>query len=336
MTDIVKFLLRIVSAVVLCFCFLQTSEAAQAAASGAMFPEVVARINDSPLSGRELETTIRRELAAIGSPEWKDLREEFRGELIYGVITALVNSRLIYDKAVASGIKVSDAEVDAEIQAIVKSAGGDAELNVALARQFMDRETLKQNQRRSLTISKYVESLVKDINVTQEELAKYYSEHTQDFAHPEIVRASHIMILGDENPDMDARAKERAEMVLAKAKKGEDFAKLAQEYSVHSNASAGGDLGFFTKNSVDDDFGQAIFSMKVNEIRLIKTRYGYHIVKLTDSKPEGVATLDEVKDELSNILKGNKAQAELNKVINQLREQAKIEVLIPYGQPLNP
>jgi parvulin-like peptidyl-prolyl isomerase len=206
-----------------------------------------------------------------------------------------------------------------------------------LAQQMLDRETLRKNIAQDLTISKYIDStIVKSVAVTPEEVAKYYGANPATFSHPDLVRASHILIRAGETPELDIVAKQRAEAILARAKKGEDFAKLAKENSMDPSASNGGDIGFVTKNQLPPELGEALFSMTTGEIRLLKAPIGYLVLKATEKKKEGLATLEEVKADLTNALKNEKAQAELAKQINQLRDQAKIEILIPYGQPLNP
>ncbi|MCL2877611.1 MAG: peptidylprolyl isomerase [Acidobacteria bacterium] len=331
-----KFLIRIVPVVFLSLCFTNTADATQAAgsaaSSGGMFPEVVARVNGQPVSGRDLESVVRRELASIGNPEWNSLRAEYRYELFYAGVTSLVNSQLLYEKAVASGTKATSEEVDAETQNFAKNYSSDAEMNAALARQFLDRDSLKQKLEQDLTLAKYLNTLVQTITVAPEEISKYYAENPEMFAHPDLVRASHILLPSEEMTDLDAQVKERAENLLARAKKGEDFAKLAKENSVDSTASAGGDIGYVTKDSLETTFADAVFGMSVGEIRLIKSRYGYHVIKLTDKKPEGVAQLDEIREDLTNLLKQNKAQMELAGLIGQLQEQAKIEILFSPGE----
>jgi parvulin-like peptidyl-prolyl isomerase len=328
----VKSLLRIVPAVLLGLCFSQAVSAAQASAAGGMFPEVVARVNGQPITGQDLESLLRRELTSLGNPEWSALRAEYRNELVYAGVTSLINSRLLYEKAIASGTKATEAEMDAEMQAIAKSYSSDAELNAALAQQFLNRESLKQKLEQDLTTAKYLNSLTGKITVAPEEISKYYSENPEAFAHPDIIRASHILLRSEEKPELDTQVKERAENLLARAKKGEDFAKLAKENSVDSTASDGGDIGYDAKNELDSDFANAVFSMSVGDIRLVTSRYGYHVVKLTDKKPEGVAPLEDVREALTNAIKQQKAQVELQNMIGQLQEQAKIEILYSPGE----
>jgi peptidyl-prolyl cis-trans isomerase C len=238
----------------------------------------------------------------------------------------------------ASGIKAPDEEVQAEFQKIAKTFKNDAEMNAALAAQNTDRVSLEKSLAESLLISKFVEENVnKKVAVTQEELAKYYSANPKEFNHPELVRTSHIMIqpAGD-TPEQDANARERAEALLARVKKGEDFAKLAKENSVDSSASQGGDIGLTSRDALDPAYADAAFSLPVGGLKVVKSQFGYHVIKVTEKKKEGVSTLEEVKEGLTEFLKNQKAQAELSKLVNELRNQAKIDILIPAGQPLNP
>jgi peptidyl-prolyl cis-trans isomerase C len=306
------------------------------ASSSSLFPSVVARVNGKAITGRDLERVVHQQLEPIGNPEWKNLREDYRGQLVYEAINLLVNQRLIYEKATANGVKATEAEIQAEYQKIAKSFQTEAEMNMELANQLSDRASLQKDLAQSIVVSKYIdETINKKITVTQEEMSKYYSAHPADFQHPDIVRASHILIQPVGNtPQQEAAAKERAEALLARVKKGEDFAKLARENSMDASASQGGDLGFATKDALGPEFGKAAFSLPIGGVALVKSQYGYHIIKVTDKKKEGLSTLEEIKDKLTDFLKNQKSEAELTKLVNQLRDQAKIEYLIPVGQQL--
>ena len=308
------------------------------AAPDALFPAVVARINGKSVLGRDLERYVRRQLIPIGNPVWKNLREEYRGQLVAEGLASLINTRLLYEKAIAVGVKVADADVQTEFQKIAKNFKSDAEMNIALASEMTDRATLEKDLYESLVVAKYLEENInKTITINPEEVAKYYSSHPDEFQHPDIVRTSHVLIqpAGD-TPEQDALAKKRAEDILSRANKGEDFAKLAKENSMDSSASRGGDIGFASKPDLAGEYAEAAFSLPVGGVKLVRTPAGYHVVKVTEKKMEGLSTLEEVKPQLTSFMKNEKARAELAKVVNQLRDQAKIEILIPSGQPLKP
>jgi parvulin-like peptidyl-prolyl isomerase len=308
------------------------------AAPGAIFPAIIARVNGEAILGRDLELLVRQELSSIGNPEWKNLRGEYRSQLALEKITSLINSKLLYQKATASGIKAADAEVQSEFQKIAKQYKSDVEMNADLASQNMDRATLKKSLYETMTASKYLEETInKKIVVAPEEPAKYYSSHPEEFRHPDMVRTSHILIQAAGNTaEQDSMAKERAEALLARIQKGEDFAKLAKEYSMDSSASKGGDIGYVSKEELFPEYSDAAFSLPVGGVTLIKSQYGYHIIKVIDKKKEGVSTLEDVKPQLKEFLRIQKYQEELNKLVNQLREKANIEILISAGELLNP
>ncbi len=309
----------------------------------ALFPAVVAKVNGKPILGRELERVIRRELVAIGSPEWKNLRDDYKAQLVYSFIQSLISSELIYQKATAGGMKATDAEVQVEFQKIAKSFKDDAEMNMALASEFMDRALLEKDLNKRLVIDKYInENVTKKVPaVTPEEVQKYYSGHPDEFKHPDIARTSFILIqpAGD-TPEQAALAKSRAEELLARVSKGEDFAKLAKENSMHTSASQGGDIGFAPKDALVDaleiEYAEAAFSLPVGGVKLVKSSHGYSIIKVTEKKKEGIVPLEEVKAKLTDFLKSQRSDAEVKKLIEQLNDQAKVEFLIPVGQPLVP
>jgi foldase protein PrsA len=304
----------------------------------AIFPAVVARVNGEAILGRDLEALVRRELNSIGNPEWKNLRGEYRGELTLKKITLLINSKLLCQKVAVSGIKVTDAEVRSELQQFAKTFKSEAEMDEALARENIDRPSFEKILHQNLMMSKYVEEKVnKKVVVTPEEVAKYYSRHPEERIHPDVVRTSQILIQATgNNPDQDSKAKKRAEAFLVRIQKGEDFFKLARENSMDPSASNGGDIGFASKEDLAREYLDAAFSLPLGGIGLIKTQYGYHIIKVTDKKSEGLFTFEEIKPQLHERLKNQKHREELNKLSNQLREKAKIEILISAKDLLIP
>ncbi|PYV12797.1 MAG: hypothetical protein DMG07_16320 [Acidobacteria bacterium] len=314
-----------------------TSEEEQIpAAPDALFPAVVARVNGHAILGRDLEQRIQTQLAPIGNPRWSSLREDYRQQLIQQSLSELVGAELIYQKAVASGVKATDSEVAAEFARFAKGFSRDAELNLALSSRGLDRVGLSRELEKSLTISKYIQdSVVKKIAVAPAEVSQYYQEHTEEFRHPDLVRSSHILITVPDGatPEQERRARQLAESLLARAKKGEDFAKLAKENSTDDSASAGGDIGLVPRGQLAPEYEEAAFSLSVGAIsNLVRTQFGFHIIKVTEKRRAGLATLDQVQAELTQFLKNQKTQAEVSKVVNQLSTQAKIVSYIPGGE----
>lgn len=314
------------------------SDVSSAEAQPAIFPAVVARVNGEPVSGRELETLVRRELSAIGNPEWKKLRGEYRSQLTLANLTSLINSKLIHQKAAAVGVKVTQEELKAELKKIAGAYKSEKEMNEALARENLDRATFEKNVYRNLATSRYVEDTVnKKIVVTPEEIAGHYSSNPEEFRHPDIVRTSLILIPSSADaPDQDAAAKRRAEDLLARIRKGEDFARIARENSADVSASRGGDVGYASREGLPGEYSALAFALPVGEMSIIKTQLGYQIIKVTDRKKEGSFTLEEVRRQIEEQVKARKTQEKMNSLVNQLRETANIEILISASELLNP
>lgn len=169
-----------------------------------------------------------------------------------------------------------------------------------------------------------VEALRSKITVAPADVERLYNETIVQRAGPEQVRASHIL-LKLEGKD-EATVKAKAEDVLKQAKApGADFAALAKKYSEDaSNASNGGDLDFFPPGRMVPEFDAAAFAMQPGQISdLVKTEFGYHIIKLTDRKAPTVQKLEEVKDQLTEQIAYERAQAQANTMSQALAAQIK-------------
>jgi len=151
----------------------------------------------------------------------------------------------------------------------------------------------------------------KDATVTDEEIEDYYHRHESQFLSPHQVKASHILftVSEDASAEQDAAIKEKALDVLERIKKGEDFHALAKTYSACPSAQRGGDLGYFGKGKMDPAFEKVAFSLGVGEVsQVVRSSFGYHLIKVEDVKPEHVRPLGEVKDQIVRVLKAEKGK----------------------------
>ena len=143
------------------------------------------------------------------------------------------------------------------------------------------------------------------------------------------IRASHILVnyTNPEGKIDTAYAIAKIDTVMQKLKNGEDFAKLAEEYSDDTGTKKnGGDLGFFGRRMMVKEFDEAAFNLKPGQISdIVKTNFGYHIIKLTEQKP--YPTFDEDKEELEKIFKQTRYQDEYNTLVDSLKKV--------YGYKLN-
>jgi peptidyl-prolyl cis-trans isomerase D len=178
---------------------------------------------------------------------------------------------------------------------------------------------------------RYVElslaQLAAKVTVDDAQLKAYYDEQKtktpERFAQAEQRRVRHIL-LPVNDPKEDAAVKAKAEGILKRAQGGEDFSKLAKEFSQDpGSATQGGDLGWSEKKIFVGPFGEAAFSMKVDEIRgPVKTQFGYHILKLDGIQPPTVKTFEQSKAELETEYRRTEAERLFNNAQDQLADAA--------------
>ena len=153
------------------------------------------------------------------------------------------------------------------------------------------------------------------------DVERTYNNSIEQYTTPEQVRASHIL-LKTEGKD-DAAVKAKAEEILKQARAGADFAELAKKNSEdEQSAKNGGDLDYFGRGRMVPEFDQAVFAMQPNQISdLVKTQYGYHIIKLVDKKPATTRPLAEVRPQITEQLAYERAQAQAADLAQKLEKQ---------------
>ena len=180
-----------------------------------------------------------------------------------------------------------------------------------------DVKELLDEAKRKILIARLMETEVKKSAVTEDKIKEFYAMHKDDFVTPLKLRASHIMV------DTEAEANE----VLQKLKDGGDFAELAKQYSKDPSKARGGDLGYFIKGQLMPEIEDACFKLQVGQLSdIIKTKFGYHIIKLTDRIEPRVVELSEVRDAIEKELKDKAQQRTLDDLVKNLRSKARVKV----------
>jgi peptidyl-prolyl cis-trans isomerase C len=177
--------------------------------------------------------------------------------------------------------------------------------------------------RKKLLMEGLLQSIGKDA-LTDQTMHKVYDEAVKQIGEEKEVHARHILFrvpAGDEKASKEAEDKLKA--VIARLKKGEDFAKVAGEVTEDPSGKAnGGDLGYFSKDQMVPEFSEAAFKLEQGQIsEPVKTQFGWHVIKVEDKRVKQAPKFEEVKPQIENFVV-RKAQAEL---VTKLRAEAKIE-----------
>jgi peptidyl-prolyl cis-trans isomerase D len=181
------------------------------------------------------------------------------------------------------------------------------------------KESYRVGEKRRVRYVLVDENAIKaSITVSASDIEHYYNDNIQQYSTPEQIRVRHILFKTDGKDDAAVKAK--AEDVLKQAKAGADFAELAKKYSEdEATAKLGGDLDYFSRGRMVPQFDEAAFALKPGEISgLVKTQYGYHIIKMVDRKPATTKSLADVQGAIQDQLASQQAAAHAADEIEKL------------------
>ncbi|MGQ9812190.1 MAG: peptidylprolyl isomerase [Dissulfurimicrobium sp.] len=170
----------------------------------------------------------------------------------------------------------------------------------------------------------------KDVAISDEDAKNFYEKNKAEFSQPEMIKARHILIKVQSGAPEKAwkEAEAKARDIKKKLDKGADFAQLAKQYSEDPGTKdKGGDLGFFPKGRMVPEFETAAFALKPGTISVpVKTQFGYHIIKVEEKRPAEVKTLNEVMPQVKQMVKMEKQQEELKKLIEQIKIKYPVKI----------
>ena len=265
----------------------------------------ILQFQNPPMTTTEFENSLRRALQI----------EKLRN--------ALTGWMSVSDAEVAAEYRKRNEKVKLDVVPITADAfktqvtATDAEIAAAFEKA---KERYRIGEKRKIKYALLnVDKVRESIQLPEADIEAFYKQNLAQYQTPAQVRASHILFKTEGKDEKAVQAKAEEVLKLAKAP-GADFAALAKQYSEdESNNANGGDLDYFGRGRMVAEFEQAAFAMKNGEIsNLVKTAFGFHIIKMVDNKPESTRPLAEVRAEIEDQLKWQRAQAEAEKIAKSL------------------
>ena len=253
------------------------------------------------------------------------------------VLDRLIQIQLLTNKATEADKKSGKDSTDERMADIKTRAGSDEALEHQLKLVGTTQQELRGKMVEEATAQAVLERELK-LQVSQEEVKKYYDDNPAKFEQPEMVRASHIL-LGTRDPetgkdlpeDKKAAKHKQAEALLKRARAGEDFAKLAKENSEDPGSKDKGGEYEFPRGQMVPEFEAAAFSLKTNEISdIVTTQFGYHIIKLSEKIPAKKVELAKVAPRVKEFLtqqQMQKRQQDVQEYVDKLKKNAGIQIL---------
>ena len=310
---------------------------------------VAVTVNGADITEAELQEIIKPQLEKMAQ-QGKQLTPAFaqtlEKRLRQQALDRIIIVRLLDEKAKEANIVVTEEEVINQINVLLAAQKPPLSLEefkkktVESGQSF---DKVKEQVRKGLAYQKIVEAQwAGKINITEEDAKKYYDENPTKFEVKEQVRASHILIKPDTtdseaDPNQaKAEAKAKIQGLLEQIKGGADFAELAKANSDCPSAARGGDLDFFTRGKMVPPFDKAAFELEVGKVSdIVETRFGYHIIKVTDHKDASTTSFEQARNSLIVQLTQRKQAEIANKYIESLKAAADI-VYPPGKEPAPP
>ncbi len=175
-----------------------------------------------------------------------------------------------------------------------------------------------QDLKKRLIVESFLKKKVEvESKVSDEDMKKFYEQNKDKFKSGEQIKASHILV----------KTEKEAKDIAAQLKAGGNFEELAKKNSVDSSSAKGGDLGWFGKGSMVPAFEKAALALKEGQISdVVKSDFGFHIIKLTGKRPAGIRPFEEVKEQIKGAIMPTKQQEIFQKIKEELKKTAKITI----------
>jgi parvulin-like peptidyl-prolyl isomerase len=283
----------------------------------------VAQVGQGRVTQQQFDDLEAAYKAAGRVPDPKTQSKEYR-TFQQNLAQYLVMLEVLRQEAPKLGVRVTERDVQAQIDDIKQMFQGDQErFDEALKKQRLTLDQFEESLRERLLIDAVKEAVTKDVTVTEDEVKAYYDSNKHDYTEPEARKTQHILISpfakaaqggGTITPtegDWEA-AKAEADKVRSEIQNGADFNSEARKYSDdEATRDAGGELGYIIRGQMVAQFEEAVFSLKKGELsRPVRTEYGYHLIQVTDIRPEAQIPYDQVKEKIrSSLLTERKDQA---------------------------
>lgn len=295
---------------------------------------VAATVNGEVITLRDLERRAGASLERSEALPPGPARDRARAAALRAAFDSLVAERLFDGQARALGVEVGEPEIAAAIDEIKQRNGlDDARLDLALEEQGMTRAAFRASVKRDLEAMRILQVKVRSrVKVTDEDVKAYWQSHPEEFRQEEEVRVRHLFVAAPPGApeEQEARARAKAEGLLARARSGEDFAELARAESEAPSARDGGDLGWLRRGAIQADLERAAFGLQAGAVSgLVRTRAGWQILKLEERRGGSARPFEEVKEDIRNRLLNQQAESYRDQFVAELRKEAAIEVRMP-------
>jgi peptidyl-prolyl cis-trans isomerase SurA len=284
---------------------------------------IVATIDGEPITAYELKQFAERTIRG------RQVNSSDQAMLLDALITEKLVSKEVSDK----GVVVRDDDIDRYIDSIKeRNKIDDEQLKQALAQQGLTLDSYRRQIREDIQRQQLVSREIRGkVNVTPEEVQRYYEAHLSEYSTPAKVQVAHIVFRLEPNasPDRVAAVMAKAEEVQGRIKKGADFGEVAKQVSEDPTAQNGGELGWFKKGELLEPLEKAAETMKVGQVsEPVRTNVGVHLIKVEAREDAAHQNLDALAEQIKQQLYNAALEERFQKwLTDELRKRHHVEIL---------
>lgn len=289
----------------------------------------VVKVNGSVITKPELDRAVKTLLAQ--NKVTQALPPEQMKKAADSALEQLTSAELLYQEGKKLEIKDLEQQVEQKYQKNRASFPTKEEYEKALKGTGMTEAEVREMMRKEIVVNNFVDKQFSSkATCSDAEARKFYDDNKAKlFVKGERLRARHILVSVDQKggPEEKKKAREKAEALLKRVQKGEDFATVAKAESTCPSRANGGELGVFGKGQMTPPFEKAAFALKgKGELsKVVETEFGYHIVKLEERIAPSSDRFEDVKFQIVQYLKMEQTRKAVAAFLSELRHKAKIE-----------
>jgi peptidyl-prolyl cis-trans isomerase C len=250
------------------------------------------------------------------------------------ILEQLIQVQLLKAQATEADKAAGKALAEKRFEDAKTKLGSDEALNRQLKLMGATREEVLAKWTESAIAEAVLKRELK-VNVTDADTKKFYDDNPARFEEPEMVRASHILLVTTDpktnaelTDEQKAAKRKQMEGLLKRARAGEDFAKLAKDYSEDPGSKDKGGEYKFPRNQMLPEFEAAAFSLNTNQVSdIVTTRFGYHIIKLNEKIPARKVEYAKAANDIKEGLTQQALQKQFPEYVAKLKTAANVEIL---------
>lgn len=288
----------------------------------------IATVNDAVLLRADLDREIKLvafKLTRQGRPMDAEQLKRYEDK----IRDTLIDRTLLLQQAQTLGVQVKDSLVTKALDAFKAGFKDEQGYRQALTEMSFTEAMFNARMKDGLTVKTLIDqAVIQKVSVSDQQVRSFYDQNPELFRRPEQVKASHILIQVPPNADEAKKADALATLKALKQRidKGDNFATLAMEHSDCPSKTKGGDLGFFSRDQMVQPFSEAAFSLQPGQVSdVVTTRFGYHLIRVTERRPAATMAFNDVKEVISKRLHTEQEGNKIDAYLEDLKKHAEIK-----------